>query len=60
MVLEDDCNHDGSVSELLTRLLGGQPEVQARLMNIVYGELRRRAAMFMAGERADPLCNPPP
>lgn len=57
MVKEDDFD-DESVSELLARLNGGQPEVQSRLMNIVYGELRRRAAIYLANERAGHTLQP--
>jgi RNA polymerase sigma factor (TIGR02999 family) len=57
MVKEDDFD-DESVSELLARLNGGQPEVQLRLMNIVYGELRRRAAIYLANERAGHTLQP--
>lgn len=57
MVHKDD--FDGEpVTELLARLKNGTPDVRSHLINIVYGELHRRAAMFMALERGNHTLQP--
>ncbi len=41
-----------TVSQILKALEAGEPQAAARLLPIVYAELRRLAALQMAGERA--------
>jgi RNA polymerase sigma-70 factor (ECF subfamily) len=47
-----------SITELLKQISGGDREAQARLIDRVYGELRRLAASYMRRERADHSIQP--
>jgi RNA polymerase sigma factor (TIGR02999 family) len=46
------------VTRLLRALTGGEPRDTTRLMELVYGELRRLAAHFLAAERPDHTLQP--
>jgi RNA polymerase sigma-70 factor (ECF subfamily) len=43
----------GEVTELLTRFRRGEKGAEAKLMTLVYGELRRLAAQYMRRERRE-------
>ena len=49
---------DETVSQLLNQLNGGNADARSRLISIVYDELRRRAALYMAWERGDHTLQP--
>lgn len=57
MARTDDFDEE-SVTELLDRLRNGDAGAESHLLEIVYGELRRRAAMYMANERGDHTLQP--
>jgi RNA polymerase sigma-70 factor (ECF subfamily) len=42
---------EGEITELLARMTTGDKDAEARLMPLVYSELRRLAATYMRGER---------
>jgi RNA polymerase sigma-70 factor, ECF subfamily len=48
----------GEVTLLLARMKDGSPEAEARLITLVYSELRRIAARYMRNERADHSLQP--
>ena len=43
----------GDITLLLSRVASGDRDAEAKLIPIVYGELRRLAAYYMRQERAD-------
>jgi RNA polymerase sigma-70 factor (ECF subfamily) len=44
---------EGEITELLALMTSGDKDAEARLMPLVYAELRRLAASYMRGERPD-------
>jgi len=48
----------GEVTQLLAKMRLGNPEAEARLISLIYGELRRIAAHYMRNERADHSLQP--
>jgi RNA polymerase sigma factor (TIGR02999 family) len=48
----------GSVTNLLARLHGGDPSVEARLLTLVHAELHRVAVSYMRRERVDHTLQP--
>lgn len=48
----------GDVTQLLIELRAGNPEAEAKLIALVYAELRRLAAHYLRGERADHTLQP--
>jgi RNA polymerase sigma-70 factor, ECF subfamily len=48
-----DRDKRGDVTELLTRFRRGEQGAEAKLMTLVYGELRRLAAQYMRRERKE-------
>jgi RNA polymerase sigma factor (TIGR02999 family) len=48
----------GEVTLLLAKMRHGSPDAEARLITLVYGELRRIAARYMRHERADHSLQP--
>lgn len=48
----------GEITRLLAKMRLGNPEAEARLISLVYGELRRIAARYMRNERADHSLQP--
>jgi RNA polymerase sigma factor (TIGR02999 family) len=48
----------GEVTQLLAQLRAGDREAESKLMPLVYVELRRLAAYYMRGERADHTLQP--
>ena len=60
MVLSEDVvDYDlGDVTELLIQIRAGHREAEAKLMSLVYAELRRLAAYYLRGERPDHTLQP--
>jgi len=54
-VVDDDL---GGVTELLIQIRAGDREAEAKLMSLVYAELRRLAAHYLRGERLDHTLQP--
>ena len=52
MAEDPDATAEAHVSQLLAEWAGGDPSARARLVPVVYGELRRLAHFYMRGERA--------
>jgi len=48
----------GEVTQLLVQLRAGQRDAEAKLIALVYSELRRLAAHYLRGERADHTLQP--
>jgi RNA polymerase sigma-70 factor, ECF subfamily len=48
----------GEVTELLRQVAKGDQDAASKLIPLVYGEMRRRAASYMAGERPDHTLEP--
>jgi RNA polymerase sigma-70 factor, ECF subfamily len=48
----------GEITQLLGKMRQGSPEAEARLISLIYGELRHIAARYMRHERADHSLQP--
>lgn len=48
----------GEVTQLLIEIRAGRPDAEARLIQLVYAELRRLAAHYLRAERADHTLQP--
>ena len=48
----------GEITQLLVKMRLGSPEAESRLLSLIYSELRRIAARYMRGERADHSLQP--
>jgi RNA polymerase sigma-70 factor (ECF subfamily) len=48
----------GEITQLLAKMRLGSPDAEERLLSLVYTELRRIAARYMRGERADHSLQP--
>src|SRR5450755_4185044 len=51
-------SNPGEVTELLAQIHSGDKEAEGRLIPLVYAELRRLAAHYLRGERADHTLQP--
>ena len=51
-------SESGEITQLLAKMRLGSPEAEERLLSLIYGELRRIAARYMRGERADHSLQP--
>ncbi|MGA8728038.1 MAG: sigma-70 family RNA polymerase sigma factor [Terracidiphilus sp.] len=51
-------SESGEITQLLAKMKVGNPDAEARLFSLIYGELRRIARNYMYNERADHSLQP--